>query len=189
MRPVGAADGGAPGSPCARNERLVPNTDLDRRERCAPAVCRFAGFELDLATLTLFRCGQPVMLSYKSLAVLAYLVTRQGELVSRSELVRAIWPDVRVGAGSLTQAIWEIRKVFDDLASGTDMIQTSRGRGYCFRAPPEPQLQCRAEAFALALETWSGRSLPPMLKTGLLDLESRACSRCSGLMQRSNGAD
>jgi DNA-binding winged helix-turn-helix (wHTH) protein len=157
----------------------TPPPTTDRREHREPPVRRFAGFELDLANPTLCRHGQPVALSHKALDVLVFLVARQGELVSRVELQAAIWPNVRVSPGSLTQAVWEIRKAFADAERGTAMIQTARGRGYRFEPPQEPLItdrRCPAASIAFALEDWTGRSLPTRLKRGLMDLDEHSLS-------------
>lgn len=103
------------------------------------AIHRFGAFELDPLIAELRRDGEPLPIARKSLAVLAYLVENCGRVVSRSELMDALWPNIRVGEGSLHQAIWEIRKVLQEAPQGPRFIETRWGRGYRFALPVHTQ--------------------------------------------------
>jgi DNA-binding winged helix-turn-helix (wHTH) protein len=103
------------------------------------AIHRFAEFELDARTGELRRDGEPLPIARKSLMVLAYLVRNCGRVVSRSELMEALWPNIRVGEGSLHQAIWEIRKVLREAPDGPRFIETRWGRGYRFAVAVDTQ--------------------------------------------------
>ncbi len=70
----------------------------------------FGQFRLDLARGTLLRGGTPVSLRPKSFEVLHQLVLHAGQLLSREELLRAVWPNVIVSDDSLTQCLIEIRR-------------------------------------------------------------------------------
>ena len=96
-------------------------------------VCAFANFTFDLSTCELRRDGSVVTLRRCLLRLLAYLVQRAGSVVSRRELFEHLWPGVAVTNGSLTQSIWELRRVLEE-GSDQRMIRTSRGVGYCFTA-------------------------------------------------------
>jgi DNA-binding winged helix-turn-helix (wHTH) protein len=78
------------------------------------------------------RHGAVVELSPKATAVLAYLLCNRGRTVSREELLRQLWPGVVVSAGSVTQAIWEIRRVLSDSRNARRFIETCHGLGYRF---------------------------------------------------------
>jgi cholera toxin transcriptional activator len=63
------------------------------REGIQVSLYRFDGFEFDSATGELVKDGRRVRLRPQPARVLEHLLVRQGELVSREELRRAIWPD------------------------------------------------------------------------------------------------
>jgi DNA-binding winged helix-turn-helix (wHTH) protein len=97
-------------------------------------VYAFGGFELDPRALQLCSNGRALDLTTKSLSALVYLVQHHERIVTRSELMSALWPNVQVSSGSLSQAIWEIRRALDDDRRGSRFIRTLRGWGYQFRA-------------------------------------------------------
>lgn len=101
-----------------------------------PARYRFGSFELDVFACDLRREGRTLVIAERSLQVLAHLVRHRGRVVPRDELLATVWPDVRVNAGSLNQAIWELRKTLRE-DGGFAAIRTARGRGYRFVARVE----------------------------------------------------
>jgi DNA-binding winged helix-turn-helix (wHTH) protein/TolB-like protein/Tfp pilus assembly protein PilF len=92
----------------------------------------FDGFTVDLARGCLMRDGEEVKLRPKSFNALIYLVENTGRLISKEELIGAIWPDVAVTDDSLVQCLIEIRKALGDDAQR--YIKTVRRRGYIFDA-------------------------------------------------------
>lgn len=78
---------------------------------------------------------QTVQLEPRVMHVLVCLAERQGEVVSRDELLEAVWPDVVVGDESLTGAVSELRRVFGDDARSPRYIETIRKVGYRLAAP------------------------------------------------------
>ena len=71
--------------------------------------------------------------------VLEYLLRNPGRAVSRAEILDALWPATRVATGSLTQAIWEIRRALSEQPDGDRIIKTlRRGRGYRLDARVAP---------------------------------------------------
>ena len=66
---------------------------------------RFGEFELDTAAGRLTRASEPLAMPARHLDVLAALLARAGEVVSKDALVEAAWPDVAVTDNSLEQAI------------------------------------------------------------------------------------
>jgi DNA-binding winged helix-turn-helix (wHTH) protein len=110
----------------------------------APQRFVFGAFQLDLRDERLW-CGPEVVhLSPKPFAVLACLVTRAGELVTKDALLAAVWPDTVVNEDVLTAAMRQLRRVLGDQAHSPQVIETVHGRGYRFIAPvsaprpPEP---------------------------------------------------
>jgi len=98
---------------------------------------RFGVFEFDPETGDLWKSGRHVRLADQPRQVLRTLVSRPGELVSREELRRALWPDdtfVDFETG-LNVIINRIRQALDDSASTPRYIETFTRRGYRFIAP------------------------------------------------------
>ncbi len=87
-------------------------------------VVHFDNFRIDAANAQLW-CGQEqVKLSHKSLSVLDYLVARPGQLVSKDELFRAVWSEVIVSEGTLTECIREVRRALGEDARTPRYVET-----------------------------------------------------------------
>jgi len=93
----------------------------------------FGEYVLDLDSGMVFRGGGEIQLRPKSFAVLTYLAERPGQMVSKDELMNAIWGEVVVTDGALTQCILDIRRALDD----SEIIRTVPRRGYIFGSPTE----------------------------------------------------
>jgi len=97
---------------------------------------RFDGYEFDSATGEIVRDGLRVRLRPQPARVLEHLLVRQGELVSREELRRAIWPDgtyVHFDHG-LNSCIKQIRAALAGGNPAADYIETLVKRGFRFVA-------------------------------------------------------
>ena len=94
----------------------------------------FGPYRLDASARVLLRDSAVVPLTPKALEILAVLVKNRGELVSKEELMKAVWPDAFVEEGSLTQNISILRKVLGPDADGGLFIETMAKRGYRFVA-------------------------------------------------------
>lgn len=90
----------------------------------------FNDLVLDADRGTLSKSGVEIPLRPKSFDVLVYLIKHQGVLVSKDDLLGAIWPDVVVTEDSLTQCLIEVRKALGDKSKS--MIRTVPRRGYLF---------------------------------------------------------
>lgn len=102
----------------------------------AARVARFGAFEFDLTTSDLRRDGRRVRLAPQPARVLAALVQRQGELISREELKPAVWTKdtfVEFDQG-LTFCIKRLRATLGDDARNPRFIETIPKRGYRFIA-------------------------------------------------------
>jgi DNA-binding winged helix-turn-helix (wHTH) protein/tetratricopeptide (TPR) repeat protein len=114
----------------------------------------FGPFRLDAADARLLREGQPVSLTPKAFDVLHYLASRPQRLVTKDELLSAVWPDVIVTDASVKVCVREIRKALDDEAKTPTYIETVHRRGYRFIggaaadvvAAPETAVRAAAEA-------------------------------------------
>jgi TolB-like protein/DNA-binding winged helix-turn-helix (wHTH) protein len=94
----------------------------------------FRDCRLDPERFELVRDGARVDLQPKVLELLLYLVTRRDRLVSKQELLSALWPGVVVGESSLTRLISLARRAIGDRHAKGSLIQTVSGRGYRFVA-------------------------------------------------------
>jgi DNA-binding winged helix-turn-helix (wHTH) protein len=79
------------------------------------------------------RGGEEVPLRPKAFAVLRYLVQQHGRLVTKAELIDAVWSDTAITDNSLAQCLVEIRRALEDDAQ--QVIRTVSRRGYIFAAP------------------------------------------------------
>ena len=94
----------------------------------------FGPFRLDTRARLLFRDGIPVPLPPKSYETLVHLVRSGGRAMTREELAEAVWPDVVVSDGSLTQAVFLLRKALGESEEGPRFIETVPRVGYRFAA-------------------------------------------------------
>jgi DNA-binding winged helix-turn-helix (wHTH) protein/tetratricopeptide (TPR) repeat protein/TolB-like protein len=92
---------------------------------------RFAGFELDQRRAELRRPdGSAIRLRPKAFAMLALFATNAGRVVSKQELMDALWPSIHVGEDSLFQCVRELRTALGD--DQKQLLKAVSGRGYLF---------------------------------------------------------
>ena len=89
-------------------------------------------FSLDPDNAQLWRNDQVITLPPKTFSLLCYLVERSGQLVSKEELLEAVWPNAYVVEESVKHYVAEIRRALDDDPQNPIFIETVRGRGYRF---------------------------------------------------------
>jgi len=92
----------------------------------------FDPFSLDLANECLWKGTQAIKLRPKAFAVLGYLIGHPGQLVTKEELLNAVWPGTFVGEAVLKVAIRQIRETLDDDPASPRFIETAHRRGYRF---------------------------------------------------------
>ena len=95
----------------------------------------FSTYHVDRADERLYRGKKTLVLPPKAFAVLCYLLEHAGQLVTKDELLDAVWPDVAVSEGVLKVSIRQLRKVLWDTATAPRFIETVHRRGYRFIAP------------------------------------------------------
>src|SRR5579862_9438044 len=123
---------------------------------------RFGNFELDLRAAELRKNGARLKFGGQPFQVLAILLENPGQLVTREELQKRLWPDTFVDVDhNLNSAINRIRETLGDSAENPRFLVTVPRRGYRFVAPisapaadegqrsPAPH-KSRALTFALA---------------------------------------
>jgi DNA-binding winged helix-turn-helix (wHTH) protein len=103
----------------------------------ADEIFLFEGFRLDRRAGGLFRVDEngvqvPVPLGSRALDLLVLMVRRQGDLVSKDEIMSAIWQRTVVEDSNLPTQISTLRRVLDRGRSNGSCIQTVAGRGYRF---------------------------------------------------------
>src|SRR5215510_16331787 len=97
----------------------------------------FDHFRFDPDHACLWRDAEAIALPPKTFAVLHYLVTHPDRLVTKEELLDALWPETAVSDAVLRVAIGVLRKVLGDTAHTPRFIATVQRRGYRFLAPVE----------------------------------------------------
>ena len=96
----------------------------------------FGNFELDDIRRNLKAGGHPVRLTGQALDLLCLFLERPGELVTREEIHRRLWPDTNVEfEHSLDVLVSRLRTVLDDKAPTPRYIQTLPRKGYRFIEP------------------------------------------------------
>ena len=98
---------------------------------------RFGPFRLGTRGAGLSRLGddgtwKPVAIGSRALELLLLLLRRHGEVLSREEIMDAVWPNVAVEESNLTVQISALRRALDPSHAGAGCIQTISGRGYRF---------------------------------------------------------
>jgi DNA-binding winged helix-turn-helix (wHTH) protein len=100
---------------------------------------RFGAFEADATTGELRRQGIRIKLNAQPFQVLLALLARPGELLTREEIARELWPDgtfVDYEHG-VNSAVNRIREALGDTAGSPRFVETLARRGYRFVAPVE----------------------------------------------------
>src|SRR6202045_1925166 len=100
----------------------------------------FEGFRLGPRAGVVFRRKErgvfaPMAIGSRALDILGVLVERPGDLVSRAEIIEAVWPGTAVEDSNLNVQVAALRRILDDGRAGGSCIQTVPGRGYRFVAP------------------------------------------------------
>lgn len=141
--PVGVPNGGR------KNDENPPKVSSSAG-RQAEEVLVFGEFSLLPAEGRLLKGAEPVALAPKPFETLVYLVGRAGHVVTKQELLDAIWPGTFVTDDVLVQAVVDLRRALGDSAREPRFVQTIAKRGYLFvagvtvetpgAAPPAPPL-------------------------------------------------
>src|SRR5215469_6500947 len=129
-------------------------------------VVRFAAFEVDLRAGELRKGGLKLKLGGQPFQVLAILLERPGEVVTREELQKRLWPNTFVDVDhNLNTAINKIREVLGESAENPRFVETLARRGYRFIGAVNGAEQAR---IAEAKPTRRSRSLIFPVTVGLL---------------------
>src|SRR3984957_15747117 len=111
----------------SREDSAMPETGLHLR------LLRFGNFEVDFRSGELRKAGVKLKLGSQPFQVLSILLKHAGEVVTREELQKELWPDTFVDVDhNLNTAINKIREVLDDSAVSPRFVETLPRRGYRF---------------------------------------------------------
>lgn len=107
---------------------------------------RFGDFVFDPGAGRLLKSGQPVALQPRYFAVLGLLLERAGRLVSKDELLDAVWGHRHVSESALRVAIHAVRDALDDESRAQRWLQTLPRRGYRLDLPDTAAAQAAQAA-------------------------------------------
>jgi DNA-binding winged helix-turn-helix (wHTH) protein len=135
----------------ARRGLQSPDADQILRERSNPAApapleITFGPFRLRPAQFLLLEGDKPMRLGSRALEILAVLLERPGELVSKEQLMGRVWPNIFVEPANLTVHISALRRALCDGRDGNRYIINIPGRGYSFVAPVEVRREADPDA-------------------------------------------
>ncbi|HEV8113813.1 MAG TPA: response regulator transcription factor [Planctomycetota bacterium] len=115
-------------------DELVARIGAVIRRRRSLAPIEYADLKLDLAKRTAWRGGQQIVLSPREFDLLRTLVSRAGQVVSRSDLLREVWSlDIDPQTNVVDVHVARLRRKLD--GHGVPLIQTVRGEGYRLAVP------------------------------------------------------
>ena len=112
-------------------ESQTPHEDVHPSRAAGDAVLEFGRFRLLLRRRQLIADGVPIEVGSRVLDLLLALIEADGSLVTKSELLRRVWPGIVVAEDNLKVQIAALRKA---LGKDRDFISTEFGCGYRFTA-------------------------------------------------------
>jgi DNA-binding winged helix-turn-helix (wHTH) protein/TolB-like protein/Flp pilus assembly protein TadD len=142
----------------------------------------YGPFRLDSAEHRLTRDGTVVPLAPRAFELLLFLVQNPGRLLTKDEIMRAVWADSFVEEANLTVAISILRKALGEKEGNFRYIETVPKRGYRFLAPvrqlksPEPvpdEESSEPDSIASSRSALAGSAIPPALPSGHISEENR----------------
>jgi Tol biopolymer transport system component/DNA-binding winged helix-turn-helix (wHTH) protein len=130
-----------------------------------PKIVQFGLFELDLDARELRKSGVRIKLQEQPFQILAMLLERPGEIVSREELQKRLWPeDTFVDFDlSLNSAVKKLRQALNDDSENPRFIETLYRRGYRFIGPVNGVGNSNGNQIAMVESPQAGQSQPLMI--------------------------
>ena len=95
-------------------------------------IFRFENVEIDVQNLRVTVNSEIRPLEPKSFRLLLFLVENSGRVLTKDEVMGAVWPDTAVSDNSLARAITQIRKTLDDDSKAPKYVETVPSAGYRF---------------------------------------------------------
>jgi eukaryotic-like serine/threonine-protein kinase len=124
----------------------------------------FEAFVLDPTRRSLTREGEDVALTPTLFDTLLYLVEHPGEVVTRDQLLDAIWPRKTVDAANVSQTIFTLRRALAAAGAPDHFISTAPGAGYRFAWPVEVRSGSAASGAPAGVSRAQGRPRTPVLR-------------------------
>ena len=91
---------------------------------------RLGGWLAQPAQCRLSKDGRTVQVRAKVMDLLAYLASRQGQVVSKDDLLNDVWGSLSVSESALTRTVTELRHALGDDADHPHLLETIAKRGY-----------------------------------------------------------
>ncbi|MGY0569809.1 winged helix-turn-helix domain-containing protein [Bradyrhizobium sp. RDM12] len=101
----------------------------------APSNFAFGPFAFHVLSRRLEKQGELVLLNSRATELLLLMLRRAGELVTKDDLLHAVWGDRVVAENNLTVHMAALRRVLRDGGEADNYIRTEHGRGYRFVMP------------------------------------------------------
>jgi DNA-binding winged helix-turn-helix (wHTH) protein len=108
---------------------------IDNQDPQTDDTVSFGPFRLYAARRLIESADTRLQLGARALDILIALVEQAGKVVSKSDLMMRVWPDVAVDEGNLRVHVAALRKALGDGEAGARYVTTVSGQGYCFVAP------------------------------------------------------
>lgn len=109
---------------------VTPSAPTATTTSSASRALRIGDWCVNATANELTREGETLRIEPKAMEVLVFLADRAGHVVSRDELLSALWPGAVVGDDALSQAVIKLRKALRDPAKSPQYIETIPRRGY-----------------------------------------------------------
>lgn len=170
--------------PSATTESLVPEATVP--QTFPSRYIRFGNFQVDVQRQELFLDGQRVKMQAKVFQALTLLLSRPGEIVTRDDVRKHLWPDTFLSNldANVNTTMNKLRQVLGDSPDNPQYVETIPRRGYSFIAGLQysdlPSLQTPA-----VIATAAEPALPPSgnhAASALPNLEWRALLRIAALL-------
>ena len=148
----------------------IPRDSPEQRQ--SPSVMsrqhlNFGPYRFEPATARLWAEAREIKLTRKAAAVLALLVERAGQPVTKQDLFASVWGNTVVSDDALTTCIQELRKALGDDAKQPRYIETRHRYGYCFVAELEHSVPAAAPAPEAAV---AAQNLPAIAVLPFMDM-------------------
>ncbi|MBN1827259.1 MAG: PD40 domain-containing protein [Candidatus Eisenbacteria bacterium] len=104
--------------------------------------------------------GETIQVEPRVMNLLVHLARNAGRVVSREELMGAVWGETVVGEKALTRAVWSLRQMLGDDPKSPTIIETIRKGGYRLIAPVEWVDDQEGGAGSAGRTVWKRRALP-----------------------------
>ncbi|NQY14581.1 MAG: tetratricopeptide repeat protein [Henriciella sp.] len=98
----------------------------------------FGPFELDTSTLELTRAGEVLSIEPQVFEMLAYLIENRDRVLSKDDLIEAVWGGRIVSDSAISSRIKLVRRAVDDDGTRQSVIKTVHGKGFRFVADIHP---------------------------------------------------